>query len=132
MFEKGNKFGNRFSSTNQPDHNGRKPKLYNELKARYHIDKGEFKEIINTLLQFNDFEMKRVCENPETPQWIRNICFAMKKDNSKGSINTLNQLIDILWGKGEIHKIDIKETREPIQIEIIDKTEDVSPTEPTL
>lgn len=50
--------GNRFSSTNQPKHNGRKPKLFTILKKKYGIDlagngaftNGQIEDLLQSLL----------------------------------------------------------------------------------
>lgn len=91
--------GNRFSSTNQPPNRGRKPKLYTIAKKAYNISYDEWKEVVVYVMQCTKKEVEDIIEKDDTPMWVINICRALYKDSGKGSIATLKELTEKLWGK---------------------------------
>ena len=99
--------GNRFSSTNQPANRGRKPKLYTIAKKTYGISFEEFKEVVNYLVQCPRKELNEIADKKDTPIWMLNVCRALYKDTGKGVINTLRELITLMWGKEMASKFDI-------------------------
>ena len=99
--------GNRFSSTNQPANRGRKPKLYTIAKKTYGISFEEFKEVVNYLVQCPRKELNEIAYKEDTPIWMLNVCRALYKDTGKGVINTLRELITLMWGKEMASKFDI-------------------------
>lgn len=99
--------GNRFSSTNQPANRGRKPKLYTIAKKTYGISFEEFKEVVNYLVQCPKKELNEIADKEDTPIWMLNVCRALYKDTGKGVINTLRELIALMWGKEMASKFDI-------------------------
>ena len=99
--------GNRFSSTNQPANRGRKPKLYTIAKKTYGISFEEFKEVVNYLVQCPRKELNEIVDKEDTPIWMLNVCRALYKDTGKGVINTLRELITLMWGKEMASKFDI-------------------------
>lgn len=116
-----------FSSTYQPKHNGRKPKLYTKIKNEYKIGLEEYKNILMYLIQSTETEREKLIIDPKTPCWIICFCKAISKDIEKGSIYTLQAITDRLFGKAG-QSVDItskgKEiTHEPIIVKIIDKRE---------
>ena len=99
--------GNRFSSTNQPQRSGRKPKLYTIAKKSYGISLDEFKEVVNYLWQLPKDEVKKIAEKDDTPIWMANVCRSLYKDTAKGVMNALRELIQLMFGKEMTTKIDI-------------------------
>lgn len=99
--------GNRFSSTNQPANRGRKPKLYTIAKKTYGISFEEFKDVVNYLVQCPKKELNEIADKEDTPIWMVNVCRALYKDTGKGVINTLRELITLMWGKEMAAKFDI-------------------------
>lgn len=91
--------GKRFSSTNQPPNRGRKPKLYTIAKKAYNISYDEWKEVVVYVMQCTKKEVEDIIEKEDTPMWVINVCRALYKDSGKGSIATLKELTEKLWGK---------------------------------
>ena len=91
--------GNRFSSTNQPKRNGRKPKLYTIAKKTYNISLEEWKEVAMYLMQCTRSEVETIANANDTPIWVANICRALYKDAGKGVITTLQELMDRVYGR---------------------------------
>ena len=91
--------GNRFSSTNQPKRNGRKPKLYTIAKKTYNISLEEWKGVAMYLMQCTRAEVEAIANANDTPIWVANICRALHKDAGKGVITTLQELMDRVYGK---------------------------------
>lgn len=94
--------GNRFSSTNQPTNRGRKPKLYTLAKKAYKISFEEWQDTALYLLECSEAEVKEIAEKPETPIWVVSICKAILSDTRKGSMASLNDVLDRLFGKARI------------------------------
>ncbi len=99
--------GNRFTSDNQPPNRGRKPKLYTVAKKSYGISLDEFKEVVNYLWQLPKDEVKEIAERGDTPIWMANVCRSLYKDTAKGVMNTLRELIQLMFGKELATKIDV-------------------------
>ena len=97
----------RFSSDNQPQRSGRKPKLYTIAKKSYGISLDEFKEVVNYLWQLPKDEVKEIAERGDTPIWMANVCRSLYKDTAKGVMNTLRELIQLMFGKEHTTKIDV-------------------------
>ena len=97
----------RFSSDNQPPNRGRKPKLYTIAKKSYGISLDEFKEVVNYLWQLPKDEVKEIAERGDTPIWMANVCRSLYKDTAKGVMNTLRELIQLMFGKELTTKIDV-------------------------
>lgn len=114
-FEKGNKIGNRFSSTNQPKKNGRKPKVYKQLKEMigkavgYELEQEDYYRIIrflmeqdletlNGFIKVKDSHGKDIL-NPKVPIWVINIVTAINTDVRYGRTNTVEMLFDRVFGK---------------------------------
>lgn len=89
----------RFTSENQPLNRGRKPKLYTIAKKAYNISYDEWKEVVVYVMQCTKKEVEDIIEKDDTPMWVINICRALYKDSGKGSIATLKELTEKLWGK---------------------------------
>jgi len=140
-FENGNIIGNRFATENQPPKNGRKPAMYKQLKeltgkkVDFELSKEDYFKTIRFLME----QPKPVLEvilndvndnsNSHTPIWICNIIRAILTDTKYGRTYTVEMLFDRLFGKS-MQYIDQttngKDLNTSIQIEIIDKREQVS------
>lgn len=99
--------GNRFTSTNQPKNRGRKPKLYTIANKGYGITFDEFREVVNYLVQCPRKELVSMAEKEDTPIWMVNVCRALYKDTGKGAINTLKELVTLMWGREMAARLDI-------------------------
>lgn len=114
-FQKGNTLGNRFSSTNQPKKNGRKPKMYKQLKEMigkavgYTLEQEDYYNIIRFLME-QDLETLegfiktkdatgKAVLNPKVPIWVINIVTAINTDVRYGRTNTVEMLFDRVFGK---------------------------------
>lgn len=124
------KYGNKFTSENQPPNRGRKPRLYTLAKKGYNIGKEEFYDVLMYLMQLPKPELKDIAESEKHPVWVVNIARAIFKDTGKGVIFTIRELMDRLYGKAASN-IDLTSggdpfAHEPISIEIIDRREQVA------
>ena len=99
--------GNRFTSDNQPLNRGRKPKLYTIAKKSYGITLDEFKEVVNYLWQLPKDEVKEIAEKDDTPIWMANVCRSLYKDTAKGVMNTLRELVQLMFGKELTTRVDV-------------------------
>jgi hypothetical protein len=96
-FEKGNKY--RFTSTNQPTKNGRKPAIYTKLKNAYSISLEEYRKVVQHLMNCTKDEITELAQAKDTPIWIVNLCTALVNDTKKGTTYLLTELTDRLYGK---------------------------------
>lgn len=122
--------GNRFSSTNQPKHNGRKPKLYNLAKKGYNLGIDEFRDVVAWLMQLSTDEVLAMTKEKDTPIWILTICRALVKSANDGKTATLNELTEKLWGKPS-QKVDVTTNgreivQEPVIINRVKSREDIA------
>lgn len=121
--------GRLFTSDNQPANRGRKPKLYTIAQKKYNISHEEYKDVIAYLMQCTKKEINSIAEDENTPIWIVNVCRALYKDSGRGEVKTLNDITERIFGKipntTEITGKDGKDLIPKIDIEIIDKREDV-------
>lgn len=111
MFTKGNKIGNRFDSSNQPNNAGRKPSLYKKLKAvtgikvDHELSKEDYYNVIKYLMERSPNELESLAKdkdghaNKDTPIWILNIISAINTDVRYGRTATIDGLFDRLFGK---------------------------------
>lgn len=97
VFQKGNKY--RFTSTNQPKKNGRKPLIYTQIKDVYTISLEEYRRVIQHLMNCTKSEIEQLKNSPDTPMWILNLCAALENDTKKGTTYLLTELTDRLFGK---------------------------------
>lgn len=95
----------RFSATNQPKKNGRKPSLFKQLKEMAKLDgnieltREDFTKITLLLLSKPINELKALASSEDTPAWVVDIARSILKDASEGRISTLDSLLDRLFGK---------------------------------
>jgi hypothetical protein len=57
----------RFTSENQPQNRGRKPKLYTIAKKAYNISYDEWKEVVVHVMQCTKKEVEDIIEKDDTP-----------------------------------------------------------------
>ena len=123
------KYGNKFTSDNQPPNRGRKPRLYTQAKKGYNIGKEEFYDVLMYLMQLTKPELKDIAESEKQPVWVVNIARAIFKDTGRGVISTIRELMDRLYGK-VASSIDLTSggsafVHETISIEVIDRREQI-------
>lgn len=121
--------GNRFSSTNQPARNGRKPKLYTMAKKGYNLGLPEFRDIVSWMWQMPRAELRRIGEDDQTPIWMATIARALYNNAGSGNTKTINELADRLWGKSD-QRVDVTTNgrdivQEPIIINRAKTKEDI-------
>lgn len=110
-FERGNKFGNRFTSTNQPENSGRKPSVYKYIKTltgkkvAAEMSKEDYLKVIRFLMESTPADLKPLVEgkdkkpNQNTPIWVLNIVSAINTDIRYGRTSTVEMLFDRVFGK---------------------------------
>ena len=114
--------GNRFSSTNQPPKNGRKPLLYTQLvEAGYDLSHEEYKRILNALRQKPKEEVKEIAERKDTPIWVASICRALYKEASNGKTDTVDKISDRLYGKPK-QGVDVTSGGQPFEVKVVNTT----------
>lgn len=97
--------GNRFSTTNQPANPGRKPSLYNHLRqllgteAEAELSREDYYRLIGCLLERPLGDLKTLATDKKTPVWVVSVVRAIVKDAQAGRMNTLDSLLDRLFGK---------------------------------
>lgn len=120
-FTEGNKFGNRFTSENQPKNNGRKPKIFTTLKKKYGINlaangaftQGQILDLLQSLLCVDVRQTTAL--NLSINQDIRKIAEQLKNGEIPQSLSkdeviaqvfvALSQAINRETSKGESHTI---------------------------
>jgi hypothetical protein len=103
--QKGHNIGNRFSSTNQPKKNGRKPSLFKQLKevtgknVDYELSKEDYYKAIRYLMERNKTELQDILHNDKTQIWVCNIISAIMGDTKYGRTITVDSIFDRLFGR---------------------------------
>lgn len=98
----------RFTSENQPENRGRKPKLYTIAKKAYGLSYEEYKEMRMYLMQLSKAELEKLSKDKDTPMWIVILCRSYIKGAAMGDTKTLEETKTDLWGKDIVaSKIDI-------------------------
>lgn len=132
MAERG---GKRFTSEYQPKGKGR-PKaawktFVKEMSLKgYNMHKSDYFNILSMLLSISKDELQTLAARQDLPVSIFAFIKALKQDIDEGSINTVNSLIDRVFGKNAPEVIELtgkdgKDLNPKIEVEIIDKTTDV-------
>lgn len=109
-FEKGHKYGNRFSSDNQPKpskRKGGKPSLYKQLKkitgkeVGFELGKEDYLNIIQWAMGLKFGEVEDIIQNQRTeiPLWLLNILCALRMGIKKGQTDTVEMIFDRVFGK---------------------------------
>jgi hypothetical protein len=102
------KYGNKFTSDNQPANRGRKPKLYTIAKKAYGLSYEEYKEMRMYLMQLSKHELEELAKDENTPMWIVILCRSYVKGAAKGDTRTLEETKMDLWSKDiAATKIDV-------------------------
>lgn len=110
-FEKGHKYGNRFSSTNQPKKRGGKTNVFVQLRKEVEKDLGcKISEIdinnICAMALFGNAEMHQAYltgqdgkANQATPMVLMNLIRAIQIQTKNGRTDTVEKIIERLFGK---------------------------------
>lgn len=110
----------RFSKENQPANNGRKPKIYTQLKNVYKISHEEYRDMIMYLMQLSKDEIIALSKAEDTPIWVVNMCRAFLSDCQRGSFYLLSDVVDRMWGKAEAKtKMDITSNGKDVGTQIV-------------
>lgn len=111
MFKKGNEFGNRFTSDNQPPNRGRKPSIFKYIKEKTgkkvdpEMSKEDYVKVIRHLMESTPEEIERLVKdadgspNKDTPIWVLNVISAINSDIRYGRTSTVEMLFDRVFGK---------------------------------
>ena len=94
--------GNRFSSTNQPENRGRKPKLYTIAKKAYNVSREEWNEVKMYLLQCTPQEVDKIIGKEDTPMWVLILARGLKRNAAKGMTDVLDGMEDRLFGRAPV------------------------------
>ena len=94
--------GNRFSSTNQPENRGRKPKLYTIAKKAYNVSREEWNEVKMYLLQCTPQENDKIIGKEDTPMWVLILARGLKRNAAKGMTDVLDGMEDRLFGRAPV------------------------------
>ena len=102
--KKGHKIGNRFSETNQPESNGRKPSRYKQILISLEdigepLSKEDYSRIITSLLTLTLDELKSLREKKDTPIAILVIADAILGDLENQQLSNVEKLLDRTFGK---------------------------------
>ena len=94
--------GNRFSSTNQPENRGRKPKLYTIAKKAYNVSREEWNDVKMYLLQCTPQEIDKIIGKEDTPMWVLILARGLKRNAAKGMTDVLDGMEDRLFGRAPV------------------------------
>ena len=116
-FQKGNKKGNRFTSENQPQNRGRKPKVYKYLKkvvgesVGHELEEQDFKNIMQALIELPPSKLQALVRsteidpktgkpkpNPDTPAWIQMLVSNINACMKYGKLDALEYVLDRSFG----------------------------------
>lgn len=125
-FQKGNKYGNRFSKENQPANNtGRRPKLYSSIKKiigtefGHELAESDYKDIMRGILEMPIDKMQALVRskekdangkykpNPETPVWVQILVSHINNSIRHGKSDALEFVLDRVFGKNENLNISV-------------------------
>ena len=112
------KYGNKFTSDNQPANRGRKPKLYTIAKKSYNVSREEWNEVKLYLLQCTSSEIDKIIAKPYTPMWVLILARGLKRNAAKGVTDVLNDMEDRLFGRASVATEDNEDISTPGSIDI--------------
>ena len=128
-FEKGNKYGNRFTSTNQPKNSGRKPSVYKYIKTitgkkvAAEMSKEDYLKVIRFLMESTPEDLEPLIKstdgkaNKKTPIWVLNVVSAINTDIRYGRTSTVEMLFDRVFGKAtQSIESDVQLTNNPVDL----------------
>ena len=117
-FKKGNKQGNRFTSENQPQNRGRKPKEYKYLKkvvgesVGHELEEQDFKDIMQALIELPpakllalvrstklDPKTGKPMPNEDTPAWIQMLVSNINACIRYGKLDALEYVLERSFGQ---------------------------------
>lgn len=130
-FEKNNKLGHKFSSTNQPANRGRKPKA-REIANLLHRHGGrwtreEVNDYLAVILQSGEDELNALQSDPDTPILLKSYITGLMGENS---VKVADSLLDRLFGKPS-QQADITSNGKdamrmhPFSMRIIESTDEI-------
>ena len=99
-FKEGNKYGSKFSTTNQPDSRGRKPRLYAQVKKEFKkelktdLSKEDFLKLQFWILEQTVAELKKIRNNPATPIFLIVLINSILSDIDNGNLETVEKMFD--------------------------------------
>ena len=93
--------------------------MYTIAKKSYGITLDEFREVVNYLWQLPKDEVREIAERGDTPIWMANVCRSLYKDTSKGVMNTLRELVQLMFGKELATRVDVTTNGKDIGQQII-------------
>lgn len=102
----------RFTSENQPQNRGRKPRQYTLAKNAYALSFEEYKDIVRYLIQCSKKDLVKITESDSAPIWMANIGRALLKDAGKGHYKTLAELTEVIWGRDMAKSLNLNITEE--------------------
>lgn len=102
----------RFTSENQPQNRGRKPRQYTLVKNAYALSFEEYKDIVRYLIQCSKKDLMKITESDNTPIWMANIGRALLKDAGKGHYKTLAELTEVIWGREMAKSLNLNVTED--------------------
>ena len=114
MYEKGNNYGKRFSSTYQPKvrTGGRKPSIYKQLKkligkqVGFELEEEDYHNLLRSVAELTPNDVRRIQTDRENiPIWLTNILSAINTDTRNGNAKTVEMILERVFGKS-------KETKE--------------------
>lgn len=103
-FKEGNKAGNRFTSTNQPSKNGRKPSRFKEIIGELDelgesLSLEDFNKVVKSLLTLNKDNLIKIAQDEDTPIAIVIIASAIAGDIENKQLGNLDRLLDRVYGR---------------------------------
>jgi len=118
-FQKGHKFGNRFSRTNQPGNSGRKHSIVNEFRSSFsleyddgsRISKEDTYKFMYYILTCTMAQFETLARHPDLPVSVLNLMKAIMTDMNQGRITTVCKLLDWVFGKSFQPLLIKRETR---------------------
>ena len=119
-FQKGNKIGHRFTSENQPQGRGRKPKVYKYLKKMigesvgHELEEDDFKNIMQALIELPPSKLQALVRsteidsktgkpkpNPNTPAWIQMLVSHINACIRYGKTDALEFVLERIYGQSK-------------------------------
>lgn len=104
----------RFSATNQPKNNGRKPSKLRKFIKDNNLGATDIQAIAKHFLGKTKAELKALAEDDNQPILLSCTAKALLEDLSKGNIHVEAWLIDRAFGRA-VQAVDIKDDRDPVK-----------------
>ena len=94
--------GNRFSSTNQPENRGMKPKLFTIAILAYNGSREVWIVVKMYLLLCTPQEIDKIIGKEDTPMWVLILARGLKRNAAKGMTDVLDGMEDRLFGRAPV------------------------------